>query len=73
MPASNLVASTLMVRLPLIKLAGVANGETKAELMKALGFKNESWVSLVPVDVLYLKCKKIIRQQKLKMFFKKAT
>ncbi|CAB3228855.1 unnamed protein product [Arctia plantaginis] len=44
MPAINLVASTLMVRLPLIKLASVANGETKAELMTALGFNNVTWM-----------------------------
>lgn len=42
-----MVVSTLAIKLPLCKLASVADNETKIELMSALGLSNPSMVCII--------------------------
>ncbi|KAF9416261.1 hypothetical protein HW555_006335 [Spodoptera exigua] len=44
-PGTNIVASETLLRLPLCKLASIAQGEAKVELMTALGYKNDDSLS----------------------------
>ncbi|XP_022829297.1 antichymotrypsin-2-like [Spodoptera litura] len=41
-PRTNIVASEVLVRMPLCKLASVAKGDAKVELMTALGYKDNA-------------------------------
>ncbi|XP_050561237.1 antichymotrypsin-2-like [Spodoptera frugiperda] len=44
-PGTNVVASEVLVRLPLCKLASVAEGQAKVELMTALGYMDNTSLS----------------------------